>query len=132
MTPIGQAPPRKLLVVDDDSTIRTLLFTALHGQYDVLCVPNGTEAPGFIASHDPDLLLLDINIPGSDCYALCEGIREQAARRNLPIIFMTVCEDAAGFFDSLATGVNSYIKKPFEMPRLKKRIESKLKPRPSA
>jgi DNA-binding response OmpR family regulator len=127
MTEPDKAPRRKLLAVDDDGTIRALLHTALQGQYDIHCVPNGPEVPGLIAGSRPDLILLDINVPGSEGHALCAGIRDQAARERLPILFMTVCRDHEGFFESLKTKGNSYIRKPFAIPVLKTRIETLLK-----
>ena len=98
MTEVGKEPRRSLLVVDDDGTIRALLHTVLQEKYDVLCAPNGLEVPRLIASRKPDLVLLDINVPGSDGYVLCVGIREQALLQRLPILFMTVCHDDKEFF----------------------------------
>lgn len=121
-----------LLVVDDDSTIRALLHTALQGSYDPLCVPNGAKVPGLVAARRPQLVILDINIPGSDSYALCQGIRTQAASDRLPILFMTVCKDDAAFFAELEQDGNAFIRKPFEMPALKARIAGLLRPRPAA
>lgn len=118
---------RNLLVVDDDSIIRTLLAAALGAQYDIVCVPNGAKVPDLMASRKPDLVVLDINVPGSEGYALCAGVRDQATRQKVPVLFMTVCRDDANFFESLRMGGNGYILKPFEMPVFKGRIEEMLK-----
>lgn len=132
MTEAGMECRRSLLAVDDDSIIRTLLHTALAGKYDILCVPNGAEVPALIANRKPGLIILDIHAPGSEGYALCAGVRDQAALQHVPILFMTVVHGDERFFESLKTGGNSYIRKPFEMPALKSRIEALLKPAPAA
>ena len=75
---MSEAGRRDLLVVDDDSIIRTLLAAALGGHYDVMCVPNGAGVPALMAERKPDLVVLDINVPGSEGYALCAGVRDQA------------------------------------------------------
>ncbi|MFA6091396.1 MAG: response regulator [Elusimicrobiota bacterium] len=127
MTTADQESRRKLLAVDDDGTIRALLHTALQGHYDIHCVPNGPEVPGLIAGSKPDIILLDINVPGSESYALCAGIRDQAALESVPILFMTVCRDNEGFFENLRTKGNSFIRKPFAIPALEKKIAALLK-----
>jgi len=132
MTEAGQEPHRSLLIIDDDSLIRVLLHTALQRHYDVLCVPNGLDVPGVIASRKPDLIVLDIHLPGSDNFELCAGIRDQAALQRAPILFMTVCRDERGFFESLKTNGNSYIRKPFKIPELKRKIEGMLNPAPQS
>lgn len=132
MTHPETGPRGSILVVDDDGTIRVLLQIALKRSYDVLCVPNGPEVPGLIEDRKPNLILLDINVPGSDGYALCAGVRKQASIQGLPILFMTVCRDAPGFFEDLRADGNSCIRKPFEIPKLETRIERALKrPPPS-
>ena len=128
MTDVGKKARRCLMVVDDDSTIRLLLQAALQGKYDMCCIPNGPEAAGFIESSKPSLVLLDIDSPGSDSYALCEEIRRQAELSKVPILFMTVCQTNPGFFADLMSKGNSYIKKPFELPALKRMIERSLTP----
>ncbi|MBI5209954.1 MAG: response regulator [Elusimicrobia bacterium] len=128
MTQADKEPRRSLLAVDDDGAIRVLLRESLQGQYDILCVPNGPEVPGLVASRKPDLVLLDISVPGSEGYGLCAGVRKQAALQRLPILFMTVRHNDPGFFEDLGAGGNSYIRKPFEISRMKRRIESALKP----
>ena len=124
---MSEAGRRDLLVVDDDSIIRTLLAAALGGHYDVMCVPNGAGVPALMAERKPDLVVLDINVPGSEGYALCAGVRDQATLQKVPILFMSVCHDDENFFASLKTGGNGFIQKPFEMPALKGRIEGMLR-----
>ena len=116
-----------LLVIDDDSVIRVTLETALGKQYNVISLSNGEEVVLQIENYKPDLLILDINMPGSDGFEICKEVRAQAKLRNLPILFMTARKDDASFLKSLETGGDSYIPKPFEMPDLRERIEYLLK-----
>jgi len=131
MTEIGKKARRCLMVVDDDSTIRLLLQAALQKEYDMLCIPNGPKAAESIESGKPDLILLDIDVPGSDSHSLCEDIRRQAELSKVPILFMTVCQTNPGFFAELMIKGNSYIKKPFEMPALRRKIERLMTSPPS-
>lgn len=116
-----------LMVIDDDNTIRTTLETALSTQYDVISLPNGEEIIQQIEDYKPQLLILDINMPGSDGFEVCKDVRAKANIRRLPILFMTTRKDDASFLKSLQTGGDSYITKPFEMPTLRERIEYLLK-----
>ena len=117
----------RLLVIDDDSTIRAMLETALGTQYDVLSLPNGDEVLKTLVSYSPNLLLLDINIPGSDGFEICERVRAQAKLKRFPILFMTIRKDNRAFLKSLESGGDAQIHKPFEIPALRERIELLLK-----
>ena len=122
-----EGKPPCLMVIDDDSTIRATLQTALEKRFHVVSLPNGEEVVQQIETYKPQLLILDINLPGSDGFEICKQVRESAKVRNLPILFMTVRRDDASFLKSLEAGGDSYIIKPFEMLALKERIEYLLK-----
>lgn len=116
-----------LMVIDDDSIIRTTLQSALGKEYEVISLPGGEDAIELIESYGPQLLILDINMPGSDGFEICEALRSQVKSRNLPILFMTARKDDESFLRNLEAGGDSYITKPFEMPALQDRIEYLLK-----
>lgn len=122
MTPDPRARPR-LLVIDDDITIRTMLETALSRYYDVFSLPSGTEVLKTIAAHDPHLLLLDVNIAGDDGFEICERVRAQPRLGRLPILFMTIRKGSGTFLASLAAGGDACIQKPFEIPALREKID---------
>jgi DNA-binding response OmpR family regulator len=115
-----------ILIVDDDNTIRAMLELALGREYDVIGTNTGEDLEKLLEDRAPDLLLLDINLPGADGYDVCEKIRSRAKSRNLPIVFMTVQSGDAAFLKSLAVGGDSFITKPFKMADLRKRIQSLL------
>lgn len=126
-----ESPPC-LMVIDDDSAIRATLQAALGKQYDVVSLPNGEEVIEQIENYKPRLLILDINMPGSDGFEICKNVRVQAKNKNLPVLFMTARRDDASFLESLEVGGDSYITKPFETWALKERIEYLLKSYPSS
>lgn len=124
-------PPRPcLMVVDDDSAIRAMLQTALENDFTVVCFSNGDQVLRSIEIYSPRLLILDINIPGSDGYEICRKVRRQAELKKLPVLFMTIRKDDATFLKTLESGGDAVICKPFEMPDLRERIEYLLKSRP--
>jgi DNA-binding response OmpR family regulator len=118
-----QPPKPCLLVVDDDSSIRAMLKLALGGEYEVCCLPNGKDVVAQIDAAAPQLLILDINMPGSDGYEICENVRAHAKNKKLPVLFMTARLDNARYVESLGAGGDSCIGKPFEMPQLRRCIE---------
>lgn len=129
MAPLASRPC--LMVVDDDSSIRAMLQTALERDYSVVCLHNGEQVLGSIEVHAPRLLLLDINVPGSDGYDICSRVRQQARLKKLPVLFMTIRKDDATFLKALESGGDAVICKPFEISALRERIEHLLKSHPS-
>lgn len=117
----GEERPR-LLVIDDDSTIREMLRVSLELNYEVVCRANGDDVVHTIEDVRPRLLLLDINIPGADGHEICSVIRDEARFRRLPILFMTVRKDDATFLKSLQSGGDALILKPFEIGPLRERL----------
>lgn len=116
-----------LLVIDDDSTIRAMLQGALESRYEVVCLPNGEGVVSSIAAYSPRLVLLDINLPGSDGYEVCKKVRAEARNQRLPVLFMTIRKDDATFLKSLDSGGDALICKPFEIGALREKIDYLLK-----
>ncbi len=112
-----------VMVVDDDGAIRLMLQAALERQYAVVCLSNGEDVLRAMETHSPKLLLLDINLPGSDGYEICAKVRDHAKAKQLPVLFMTVRKDDASFLKSLAAGGDALICKPFEMADLREKME---------
>ena len=119
--------PPCVMVIDDDGEIRDTLQAALGREYEIICLDGGEEAVDMIESFKPKLLILDINMPGSDGFEVCAAVRAHAKSRNLSILFMTAREDDMSFLRSLQVGGDSYITKPFEMSDLRDRISYLLK-----
>jgi DNA-binding response OmpR family regulator len=119
------------MVVDDDNAIREMLKIALATSYEVVCIPNGEEVLDAVENYRPNLILLDINLPGTDGFAICQDLRSRARSRNIPILFITVRKDDMSFIRSLEAGGDSVVTKPFEIPELRQQIEYLLKVRES-
>jgi len=114
---------RCIMVVDDDSTVRELLLITLGGRYNVICLPNGDDIVDLITSYMPNLLVLDINLPGADGYAVCREVRSLTMLRHLPVLFLSVRRDDQSFLKGLESGGASFLSKPFDISALNERVE---------
>ena len=99
----------RVLVVDDNPTVRALHRSLLAGQYDVLTATSGEEALAMCREHLPDLVLLDIEMPGIDGTEVCSQLR---AWSNVPIIFATSDETLEQHMRAYDAGGNDIIIKP--------------------
>jgi two-component system, cell cycle response regulator DivK len=99
-------------VVEDNADNRLLLQAILDGLYDVVEYENGVDALAGLAAHLPDLVLLDISLPGMDGNEILARIRGDEALRRLPVIALTAHAMAGDREKYLAAGFNDYITKP--------------------
>jgi two-component system, cell cycle response regulator DivK len=102
----------RLAVVEDNADNRLLLQALLGDDYDLVEYDNGTSALEGIASNRPDLVLLDISLPGMDGNEILQRIRKDVALRHLPVIALTAHAMAGDREKFLAAGFNDYITKP--------------------
>ena len=113
------ARARLVLIVEDDKATGDLLATAINGErgYRAVRVANADEALDAMGKIDPDLLVLDIHLPGMSGLELYDRIRSDARFRALPVVFETGAgrEHAEELRDR---GVATYIKKPFDLDEL--------------
>ena len=105
-------PNPRLAVVEDNADNRLLLQALLGDRYELVEYDNGTSALEGIASARPDLVLLDISLPGMDGNEILQRIRKDAALRGLPVIALTAHAMAGDREKFLAAGFNDYITKP--------------------
>lgn len=125
MSKTGQTSQGKLLVVDDDAGLRETLtdFFELEG-YNVLGAENVTEARTAIAAFEPDLLLLDINMPGGDGLTFAAEVR---SRVTTPIIMLSGKGAMVDRVVGLEVGADDYLAKPFELRELLARVRAVLR-----
>jgi two-component system, cell cycle response regulator DivK len=101
-----------IAVVEDNADNRLLLQAILDGLYDLVEYENGTDALAGLAASLPDLVLLDISLPGMDGNEILARIRADQAMRALPVIALTAHAMAGDREKYLAAGFNDYITKP--------------------
>jgi CheY-like chemotaxis protein len=99
-------------VVEDNADNRLLLQAILDGLYEVVEYENGVDALAGLAAHLPDLVLLDISLPGMDGNEILARIRADQHLRKLPVIALTAHAMAGDREKYLAAGFNDYITKP--------------------
>ena len=115
----------RILVVDDEPQIRRVLRTALGSRgYEILEAQSGEEAVEQMFAARPDLILLDVNMPGMGGFAACREIRE---RSDLPIIMLTVRNTEPDKVRALDAGADDYVVKPFGIEELLARVRSALR-----
>ncbi|MCL1908828.1 MAG: response regulator [Holophagaceae bacterium] len=115
---------KKIMIIDDNTTNLAVGKSALQDNYDVLTVNSGERGLNILGKIVPDLILLDVDMPGLDGYEtikLIKASNEETAQ--IPIIFLTARGDASSELDGLSLGAVDYIHKPFSPPLLQKRIE---------
>jgi len=115
-------PHRCVLISDDDGTIRAMLAAGLKGHIDRICSSGADGTLELIRRHHPHLLILDVNLPGTNGFLLADKIRAEAGRRNIPILFMTIHKNDRAFIDSLRSDGNFAITKPFLIGELREMV----------
>ena len=114
-----------IMVVDDEQAILKLLNRTLEPEgYGVILANNGGSALALLEEHKPDLVILDIMMPGLDGFQVLNLIRQ---RSNVPIIMLTGRCEVTTLRDALALGADDYVRKPFGSRELLARIKAKLR-----
>ncbi len=127
-TPGADESRGTILVVDDMPAHLALLVDALHtAGYRPLVASSGEKALQRLATVVPDLVLLDMRMPGLGGLATLERLRAATAGRNLPVIFMTAVDDPAQKVAAFSGGAVDYVVKPFQRDELIARIELHLR-----
>lgn len=117
----------RVLIVDDVKANVDVLVAALAGEYKLSVALDGESAWRIIEKSPPDLVLLDIVMPGIDGYEVCRRIRANDATSDVPVMFLSSLEDARDKARGFELGGNDYLTKPFEMLEAKARVRSLLK-----
>jgi DNA-binding response OmpR family regulator len=111
---------RKILLVDDDQTLLQLLSEYLRGEsFEVITALSGSTGLHLAYEHRPDLVLLDVMLPGMDGWEVCARLREMS---KVPIIMLTAKTTEADKLRGFRLGVDDYVTKPFSFAELVARI----------
>lgn len=123
-----QPKTKTILMVDDETDILSVLEPLLTAEgYRIETAHDGDEALRRIQARRPDLVLLDLSMPGIGGRAVCDEIRSQPSTRWLPILVLTARTDPAEEISCLEHGVDDYLTKPFDTGELKARIQALLR-----
>ena len=105
---------RKVLVADDEHNIRHILDFSLHAEgFTVLSALNGEDAFNLAVEEDPDLIILDVMMPGQSGVETCRALKQDSRTGHLPVILLTARTTREDRAEGLAAGANRYITKPF-------------------
>jgi len=114
-----------IMVIDDEQAILRLLKRTLEPEgYDVVTANGGVSAFLLMEERRPDLVILDIMMPGLDGFRVLELIRQ---RSNVPVIMLTARGEVTTVRDALGLGADDYVRKPFHTRELLARIRAKLR-----
>ncbi len=116
-----------ILVVDDDADVRITIKKSLtRAGYQVTCASNSRAALEVLSGMRPDLVLLDIALPGIDGIELCRQLRADPITASLPVLFLTVSGDMQSKTAAFNAGADDYLVKPFDLQELNLRVKALL------
>ncbi|MCB9435624.1 MAG: response regulator transcription factor [Anaerolineales bacterium] len=119
----------KILLVEDDKTLRkTLTFNLEKEGYKVVETGDGADALALAREHSPDLVVLDVMLPGLDGFSVCRILRNES---DIPIVMLTARDGEVDRIIGLETGADDYIVKPFSLGEFLARVRAVLRRAPS-
>jgi class 3 adenylate cyclase/CheY-like chemotaxis protein len=119
-------PPRILAVDDTPHNIKLLEAVLVPRGYEVIAATNGREALERVATERPDLVLLDVVMPGMDGHEVCRRLREDASTRLLPVVMITASGEQEKI-NAIEAGADDFVLKPFNKAELLARVKSLLR-----
>ena len=118
---------KRILVADDERNIRELLTDLLSPVFEVIVAHDGRQALQRALESVPDLILMDVTMPGLKGTEVCEKLKAHPATRTIPVILLTAHGDIADRVHGLNKGADDYITKPFHPDELLARLEARLR-----
>lgn len=118
---------KKILIIDDTELMVQMIADILAGEgYDVVSANNGTDGIRMVMTHKPDLVLLDVIMPGLDGFEVCRLLRQDESNNLMPIIMLTAQGNEDDKLTGLELGADDYITKPFNPRELVSRVKNTL------
>ncbi|PJF39378.1 MAG: hypothetical protein CUN55_14520 [Phototrophicales bacterium] len=118
----------KVLVAEDNFANREIISETLRAVgYEAIIVTEGTAAIEAVQKHSPDLVILDVNMPGMDGFEVCAAIKKNPLTTQIPVIMLTAQTDIKSRVRGLGLGADDYIAKPFSPKELLARIDARLR-----
>jgi DNA-binding response OmpR family regulator len=118
--------PSTILIVDDEPINIDLLRETLKSKYRLIIATRGEQAYTLAVSKKPDLILMDVMMPGMDGFETCEKIKENPETSHIPVVFVTALNEVEDKSVGYEMGGSDYITKPFEMADVLTCIETHL------
>jgi two-component system alkaline phosphatase synthesis response regulator PhoP len=117
-----------VLVVDDEPMARTLLRLMLvRAGFEVLEAADGLEALAAVKEQLPDIMILDVMMPGIDGFAVCQQLRLEEESADLPVIMLSAKTDSVSVRKGLSAGATKYLTKPISQDELTRNVKETLK-----
>jgi DNA-binding response OmpR family regulator len=121
---VPEVPQKRILIAEDDPAISTMLSKVLSQFYQVVVTNDGKSALALAGKPPaPDLLLLDVMMPGLDGHAVAAAVRQLPGLKAIPIIFLTAKTGPAEVIKGIQSGARHYITKPFKIDDLVLRVK---------
>lgn len=114
---------KKIIFVDDQISNLMIGRNVLSSEYDVFTVPSAEKLFILLEKVNPDLILLDVEMPDMDGYETIRKLKSEPATASIPVVFLTARNDTGSELEGLSLGAIDYISKPFSPPLLLKRID---------
>lgn len=118
----------KILIIDDERSIRLLLESFLSKNYDVVSKSNGMEALDWLESNLPDLIICDVQMPVIDGYKFVEKVRQRGYTKRTPIVMLSGVENSKERVKCYKLGAQDFLAKPFNPEELDELIRKNLFP----
>ncbi len=123
----GMSDYKSIVIVDDSLDFLEKLSSSLSAEgFDVRSLQSGSAALSSIQSNPPDLIILDMDIPGTDGFDVCKKLKEHFRTKSIPVIFLTTAAETETRVKGLSLGVADYIFKPFDSKELIARVNTQL------
>lgn len=116
----------RIVMVDDEPDFLKIVRDWMVPRYELVTFTSGAGLRDQLASLDPDLLILDVRLPGADGFALCRQVRADYRFAALPILFLTASHSDVDFVRNIRAGGTAYLTKPIERKELLAKIDELL------
>ena len=115
-----------ILVIDDEPSVHDLLVDVFHANYEVLGANEGATGLQLARIKTPDLILLDVMMPGMDGYSVCQELKKDPQTREIPVLFLTGARDVHSETKGLLLGATDFVSKPIHSAALKARVNNQI------
>ncbi len=118
---------RRIIIVEDDKSINNLMAFTIGRDFDITQIHDGSEAMRRIKVERPDLVVLDLNLPGMDSLEICRRIKKDSLLKDTIVIIVSAMDATSNRFNGIKYGADYYIRKPFEPSELRSLVKIFLK-----